>query len=68
MSWKAAYVLRDGEWGPADRPDPAQLELELDDVRQVRVKVPWDGRSPRVLTKAFEKFSLGAHPGRGLRG
>ncbi len=27
---------------------------------------PWGGKSPRVLTRAWEKFSLGAHPPGGL--
>ncbi len=44
----------------------AQLELELDDVRGVRRVVPWDGRSPRVLTRSHELFSLGALPRGGL--
>jgi len=42
-----------------------QLELVLDDVRSV---VVWGGQSPRVLTKAYEKFSLGAPPAGGLHG
>jgi len=45
----------------------AQLELELHDVRKVLTPEPWDGQSPRVLTKAYARFSLGAHPGRVLR-
>ena len=36
-----------------------QYELVLDDVRSV---VPWEGKSPRELTRAFQTFSLGAHP------
>ncbi len=35
-----------------------QLELSLDDVRLQRVVVPWSGSSPRVLTKAWKRFSL----------
>ncbi len=33
---------------------------------QARQEV-WGGVSPRVLTKAHIRFSLGAHPGRVLR-
>ncbi len=40
-----------------------QLELELDDVRRA---VPWDGRSPRELTRVWKTFSLGAPPTGGL--
>jgi len=32
----------------ADSTDPRQLELNL----------PWGGRSPRVLTRAYERFTL----------
>ena len=42
--------------------DCNQLELELSDERVAKTIVVWEGRSPRVLTKAFQKFSLGAHP------
>jgi len=45
----------------------AQLELELNDCRKVLTPEPWDGQSPRALTQAYLKFSLGAHPGRVLR-
>ena len=45
-----------------------QLELELDDSRAPKpLALPWKGRSPRVLTSAFKKFSLGAPPAGGLR-
>jgi len=37
-----------------------QLVLSLDDVRLQRVVEPWDGRSPRVLTAAYERFTLKA--------
>ncbi len=40
-----------------------QLVLSLDDVRLKRVVVPWGGRSPRVLTRAWERFSLEAQGG-----
>ncbi len=30
--------------------------------------LPWEGVSPRVLTRAFKKFSLGALPAGGLHG
>jgi len=33
----------------------AQRELALDDLRKV---VPWQGSSPRELTRAFQAFSL----------
>jgi len=39
------------EWLDRERvadPDPAQIEL------------PWGGRSPRVLTKAYQRFTLTA--------
>ena len=42
------------------------MELALADPR-ADVLVPWEGKSPRVLTKAFRMFSLGALPARGLR-
>ena len=42
--------------------DSDQCELALDDVRVAKTIVVWDGRSPRVLTKSFQKFSLAAHP------
>ena len=42
-----------------------QLELELDDVR---VRIPWDGVSPRMLTKCGKLFSLKAAPARGSIG
>ncbi len=32
-----------------------QLELALHDKR---VQIPWEGRSPRGLTRAFERFNL----------
>ncbi len=35
-----------------------QLELSLDDVRLQRVVVPWNGVSPRVLTRAYSRFIL----------
>ncbi len=44
-----------------------QLGLELVDPAKGRSE-PWGGRSPRSLTRAFEMFSLGAHPARVLRG
>jgi len=40
-----------------------QLVLSLDDVRLQRVVVPWDGRSPRVLTKAYARYILKAQGG-----
>jgi len=40
-----------------------QLVLALDDVRLQRVVVPWDGRSPRVLTKAYQRFKFTAQGG-----
>ncbi len=47
-------------------PDSDQLELELDDVR-LEARLPWGGVSPRELTGAFKRFSLGAPPAGGLR-
>ncbi len=35
-----------------------QLEMFVPTV----LEVPWRGQSPRVLTRAFQKVSLGAHP------
>lgn len=37
-----------------------QLTLALDDVRLQRVVEPWEGRSPRELTAAYERFILKA--------
>ena len=39
-----------------------QLELELDDVR---LKVPWNGRSPRGLTRGSQVVILKAQAGKG---
>jgi len=45
-----------------------KLQLELFTAKEMLgTVVVWDGRSPRVLTRAFQKFSLGAPPLRGLR-
>ncbi len=44
-----------------------QLELELAGPGRAWYE-PWGGRSPRVLTKAVNSFSLGALPLAGLRG
>ncbi len=46
-----------------------QYELPLEDVREADaiVKSPWEGVSPRLLTKSFGVFSLGAPPPWGLR-
>ena len=41
-----------------------QLQLELGDAR---VAVPWDGTSPRALTRCAKLFSLKAPPARVLR-
>ncbi len=35
---------------------------QLDMFVPMRRREPWSGQSPRVLTKAFKTFSLGAHP------
>ncbi len=43
--------------------DGSQLELFRPAGLEER---PWSGKSPRVLTKAFGKFSLGALPRGGL--
>jgi len=45
--------------------DSDQLELELAGLGRAWVE-PWEGMSPRVLTGAFRKFSLGAPPAGGL--
>ncbi len=46
--------------------DKLQLELfDLEEIEQLD-SLPWRGVAPRVLTKAFQKFSLGAHPPGGL--
>jgi len=42
-----------------------QLELELAGPGRAW-REPWEGKSPRVLTKTFERFSLGAPPTGGL--
>jgi len=34
------------------------VQLEFDFVDEVEVRVPWSGRSPRELTRAFRTFSL----------
>ncbi len=39
--------------------DGEQLELELNDVR---VRIPWGGRSPRSLTECGKLFMLRAAP------
>ena len=45
-----------------------QLELDLDDVRRTVASAgPWQGVPPRLLTKSFARFSLGAPPPWGLR-
>ena len=38
-----------------------QLTLSLDDVRSQSLE-PWEGRSPRELTKAWKTFKLSAIP------
>ena len=40
-----------------------QLELELNDAR---LSIPWDGRSPRSLTKCGKLFILAESPTGGL--
>ncbi len=35
---------------------------QLEMFSPVLVEEPWSGKSPRVLTKAFERFRLGPHP------
>ncbi len=48
-------------------PDSVQLELfSLEEVEQV-AQLPWGGVSPRELTSAFKRFSLGALPAGGLQ-
>jgi len=42
-----------------------QLELELAGPGLVWLE-PWEGKSPRTLTGAYKRFSLGAPPARGL--
>ena len=44
-----------------------QLSLELAGSPG-EVVLPWGGQSPRELTSAFKRFSLGAPPAGGLRG
>jgi len=58
-------------------PVGTQLELQLDDVRREdpeeltacssAASEPWEGVSPRVLTRSYKLFSLGAPPPWGLR-
>ena len=40
-----------------------QLELQLDDAR---LRIPWDGRSPRTLTRCGKLFILAEPPPGGL--
>ncbi len=50
--------------GQVDHPtDSEQCELALADKRLV---IPWDGRSPRSLTRVWKTLSLGAPPTGGL--
>jgi len=49
----------------AHPPVGEQLELDLPNTRY-RGWEPWEGVTPRGLTRAFVKFSLGAHPAGGL--
>ena len=44
-----------------------QLELDLRDARLDSSEGPWEGVSPRVLTKSYNRFRLGPTPARGLR-
>ena len=54
----------DGTKAPHD-----QRQLELLGLEEVYVTPePWGGQSPRELTGAFKRFSLGALPAGGLRG
>ena len=39
-----------------------QYVLALDDVRLKRAVEPWEGTSPRALTKAAKMFKLSAIP------
>ncbi len=41
-----------------------QLVLSLDDVRVRRVVIPWDGRSPRALTRAARALIFEAQAGK----
>ncbi len=42
-------------------------QLELFDLEEVEQRLPWDGQSPRVLTRSFQLFSVGTPPPWGLR-
>ncbi len=53
--------------GITTRPS-VQLELSLDDVRLQRVVAPWKGVSPRVLTRAYERFTLKAQAAKNTSG
>ncbi len=49
--------------GSSGSRDVSQYELQLDDKRQC---IPWQGRSPRVLTKMWKTISFEALPPGGL--
>jgi len=46
---------------------PVCHELSGECMRVGRCEVPWEWVPPRVLTRAYFLFSLGAPPARGLR-
>jgi len=49
--------------------DVPYMQIEMFTQREMEgvPQAPWDGESPRRLTKAFQSFSLGAPPPWGLR-
>ena len=46
----------------SSHPRTAQLELEL---RDVRVRIPWEGTTSRALTKCAQSFILKAQAAKG---
>ncbi len=48
--------------------DASYGQYEMFSVREMQgvPQAPWDGESPRRLTKCFGRFSLGAPPAGGL--
>ena len=49
-------------------PRVGELRGSTDDEQIEMFPTPWPGASPRELTRAFKKFSVGALPPAGLHG
>ncbi len=48
-------------------PEYEQIEMFSQEEMQGVAQVPWGGRRPRELTRAFRRFSFAATPPWGLR-